>query len=285
MLQQHLTLNCGGKLLSLDPPIVMGILNLTPDSFFDGGQYESKNDILAKAEKMLSEGADILDLGAMSSRPGADEISEQEELDRLLPAIEAILKKFPDSTISVDTYRSQVARQAITAGATMINDISGGQLDDQMFETVGELGVPYVLMHMKGTPQNMQKNPVYEDVALEVLDFFIEKTQQLRSYGAKDIILDPGFGFGKTIDHNYELLRKLHVFKILDWPILAGISRKSMIYKFLETTPQKALNGTSVLHYEALQQGAKILRVHDVKEAKETVKLWGKLNGTFESGI
>lgn len=255
----------------------MGILNITPDSFFAGSRVENENSILAKAEKMLVEGATILDIGAMSSRPGAEEISEKEELKKLIPAVELILKKFPDTTISVDTYRSNVAKEAVNAGATMINDISGGSLDEKLFKTVAKLGVPYVLMHMKGTPKTMQKNPTYEDVCIEVLDFFIKKSVELKDLGVEQIILDPGFGFGKTIDHNYEILRKLHVFKILDYPILAGISRKSMIYKFLKTTPENALNGTSVLNFRALDQGAKILRVHDVKEAMEVIELSGKL--------
>ena len=277
MLLPHLTLNCGGKLLYLDPPIVMGILNLTPDSFYDGGKYQSDKKILQQAEKMLNEEAEILDLGAMSSRPGATEISESEELHRLIPSIDLILKEFPSATLSVDTYRSEVAREAVAHGATIINDISGGTADEKMFETVGQLKVPYVLMHKKGSPKDMQKNPTYEDVTLEIFDFFSQQIQKLRSFDVRDIILDPGFGFGKTIDHNYELLQKTHVFQILEFPILVGISRKSMIYRLLDISAQEALNGTSVLHLVALQQGAKILRVHDVKEAKQTIKLWQKL--------
>ena len=277
MLNPLSKLTCGTKTIDLTHPIVMGILNITPDSFFAGSRVENENSILAKAEKMLAEGATILDIGAMSSRPGAEEITEKEELEKLIPAVELILRKFPDATISVDTYRSKVAKKAVEAGATMINDISGGSLDNKLFKTVAKLGVPYVLMHMKGTPRTMQKNPTYEDVCVEILDFFIEKSVELKNLGVKEVILDPGFGFGKTIEHNYEILKKMHVLKILDYPILAGISRKSMIYKFLKTTPENALNGTSVLNFQALEQGAKILRVHDVREAVEVIELWKKL--------
>lgn len=268
----HIT--CKGKTISLEKPIVMGILNVTPDSFFDGGKYEKENAILKQAEKMLEEGSAILDIGAMSSRPGSKEISEKEELQRLLPAINTILKKFPEAILSIDTYRSEVAKKVIGSGAAIINDISGGQLDDKMFKTVGKLQVPYILMHMKGNPQNMQQSPDYEDVTLEIFDWFTLRINELKAAGVKEIILDPGFGFGKTVAHNYELLQKLHVFAIHNLPVLAGISRKSMIYKVLENSAQEALTGTSVLHLVALNQGAKILRVHDVKEAKEVIKLW-----------
>ncbi len=274
MLNPLKNITCKGKTISLEKPIVMGILNVTPDSFFDGGKYEQENTILKQAEKMFEEGATILDIGAMSSRPGAVEISEKEELQRLLPAIHSILKEFPEAILSVDTYRSEVAKKVIEAGAAIINDISGGQLDDKMFETVGKLQVPYILMHMKGNPQNMQQSPDYEDVTLEIFDWFTLRINELKAAGIKEIILDPGFGFGKTVAHNYELLQKMHVFAIHDLPVLAGISRKSMIYKVLENTAQEALNGTSVLHLVALNEGAKILRVHDVKEAKEVIKLW-----------
>ncbi len=274
MLNQLNKITCKGKTIGLEKPIVMGILNVTPDSFFDGGKYERENDILKQAEKMLDEGATILDIGAMSSRPGAVEISEKEELQRLLPAIHSILKEFPETILSIDTYRSGIAKKVIDTGAAIINDISGGQLDDKMFETVGKLQVPYILMHMKGNPQNMQQSPDYEDVTLEIFDWFTLRINELKAAGVKEIILDPGFGFGKTVAHNYELLQKMHVFAIHDLPVLAGISRKSMIYKILENTAQEALNGTSVLHLVALNEGAKILRVHDVKEAKEVIKLW-----------
>ena len=223
---------------------------------------------------MLTEGASIIDIGAMSSRPGAKEISEKEEWKRLQKPIKSILKEFPEAILSIDTYRNGIVKKAIEEGAAIINDISGGELDNKMFETIAELQVPYVMMHMKGTPRNMQQSPEYQDVTLEIFDWFTPRVVKLKEMGVKEIILDPGFGFGKTVAHNYELLQKLHVFKIHDLPILAGLSRKSMIYKVLETTPQEALNGTSVLHLVALQQGAKILRVHDVKEAVETIKLF-----------
>ncbi len=277
MLSPQITLNCKGQLLPLDVPIVMGILNVTPDSFYDGGKYRREKAILNQAEKMLREGASIIDIGGMSSRPGATIIDEAEELDRVISPIRLILKKFPKALISIDTMRATVAKRAIEAGAVMVNDISAGKLDPQLYDTVAELDVPYILMHMKGTPKNMQQNPKYENAALEILDFFIEEVGKLRKVGVKDIILDPGFGFGKTIDHNYQILNHLHTFQIMDLPVLVGISRKSMIYKFLKTTPNEALNGTTALNMVALQQGAKILRVHDVKEAVEVVELFLQL--------
>ena len=277
MLFQQTTINCNGRLLSLERPLVMGILNVTPDSFFDGGKHKRLDGQLQQVEKMLKEGAAFIDIGGMSSRPGAAIIDEQEELNRVLPIIEKVSQQFPEVLISIDTVHSEVARKAIAAGASIINDISAGRIDPRMYETVAELGVPYILMHTQGTPKEMQSNPVYENVALEILDFFIKEIGQLRALGVKDVIVDPGFGFGKTIDHNYELLKKTHVFKILETPILAGISRKSMIYKFLNATPNEALNGTTALHIIALQQGAKILRVHDVKEAVECIRLYEKL--------
>lgn len=277
MLHQQYTLNCKGKLLDLSQPIIMGILNITPDSFFDGGKYMSNTSILGKATKMLEEGAQIIDIGGMSSRPGADFISVQEELDRILPAVEIINKHYPETIISIDTIRSAVAKQAVSSGACIINDISAGKFDDELFQTVAQLKVPYILMHMQGQPKNMQTNPDYKDIALEVLDFMIEKVGQLRALGVKDICIDPGFGFGKSLQHNYQLLKKMHIFKILELPILCGLSRKSMIYKLLNTTPDKALNGTSALHMIALQEGAKILRVHDVREAFEVIQLWQNL--------
>jgi dihydropteroate synthase len=274
MLHPHLTLNCGGRLLYLGEPAVMAILNLTPDSFYDGGNLANTDSLLRKAEQHLREGASILDVGGVSTRPGAAEVSLQEELKRVIPAIEAIARKLPEAIISVDTYRAEVVRQAVAAGASVVNDVSAGSIDPDMFATVATAGTPYVLMHMQGTPLTMQQNPRYTDVILEVLDFFISKIGQLRSLGVKDIILDPGFGFGKTVRHNYELLSHLHVFKMLDYPVLAGISRKSMICKVLKIKPVAALNGTSALHMIALQQGARILRVHDVREAMEVVRLW-----------
>ena len=278
MFNPHLTLNCGGQLISLAEPIIMGILNVTPDSFYDGGRYDSEQKILEQTESMLQEGAGIIDIGAMSSRPGAKMHSQEEEAARLIPVVKRLVKAFPKAIFSVDTFRAETARQSVSEGARMINDISGGALDDKMYQTVADMQhIPYVLMHMQGTPQTMQAKPEYENVSLEVLDYFIAKTTELVACGVKDVILDPGFGFGKTIDHNYELLQKMHVFKMLDWPILAGLSRKSMIYKVLDTTAEEALNGTSVLHLAALQQGAKILRVHDVAPAKETIQLYLQL--------
>ncbi|HAD10895.1 MAG TPA: dihydropteroate synthase [Saprospirales bacterium] len=270
-----MTILCNGRLLDLSQPVVMGILNLTPDSFFDGGKYTHIDSIVQQAEQMLREGATILDLGGASSRPGAKEVSEAEELSRVMPAITRIVQDFPQAIISIDTWRSAVAREAVQAGAHIVNDISGGQFDAALFQTVGSLQVPYVLMHMQGTPQTMQQNPHYEDVVTEVLDYFIQKTALLRAAGVKDIVLDPGFGFGKTVAHNYTLLKHLYVFeKVLELPVLAGISRKSMICKPLGISPENALNGTTAVHMVALQQGARILRVHDVREAMEVIRLW-----------
>lgn len=266
---------CKGQLLDLSRTIVMGILNVTPDSFFDGGKYSDKASLLHQSEKMLREGAAMLDIGGASSRPGAAEITEAEELRRVIPGIEAILKEFPGAILSIDTWRASVAQAAVESGAAIVNDISAGSLDANMFEMVARLEVPYILMHMQGAPDTMQKSPHYEDVVTEVLDFFIKKIEILRGLGIKDIVLDPGFGFGKTVEHNFALLKNLHVFQtVLDLPILAGISRKSMICKPLGIKPAEALNGTTALHLVALQQGASILRAHDVREAMEVIKLW-----------
>lgn len=283
MLSPQLTLNCKGRLLSIEAPIVMGILNRTPDSFYDGGKINDLDSTVRKAGQLLEEGASIIDIGGMSSRPGAAVVSVSEELNRVLPAIQAILEKYPETIISIDTVHAAVARQAIEVGAAMINDISAGRMDQAMYPMVAELGVPYILMHMQGKPDTMQNNPRYTEATLEVLDFLIEEVGKLRSLGIKDIIIDPGFGFGKSIAHNFQLLKELHTFKILDVPILAGLSRKSMIYKSLDCGPQEALNGTSVLNMVALQQGAKILRVHDVKEAMETIKLFQLLERSVVS--
>ncbi|MCB0579267.1 MAG: dihydropteroate synthase [Phaeodactylibacter sp.] len=277
MLNPRLTLNCRGFLLSLEQPVVMGILNVTPDSFFDGGKFTREDALLRQVEKMLEEGAGIIDVGGMSSRPGAEAIDVEEELRRVIPAIRAVRKRFPDAILSIDTVRSRVAREAVDAGAAIVNDISAARFDDQMYEETGKLGAPYILMHMQGTPRNMQKQPVYEDVVREVLDFFVAEVDKLRRAGVKDIVLDPGFGFGKTVGHNYQLLKNMHVFQILDYPLLAGLSRKSMINKVLGVSPAGALNGTTALNMVALQQGARILRVHDVLPAVETVKLWAEL--------
>jgi dihydropteroate synthase len=279
MFYPNRTLNCRGRLLDLSSPVVMGILNLTPDSFFDGGRHATPDAALRQAERMLTEGAALLDLGAASSRPGAAEVPPGEELRRLLPVVEAVARRFPEAALSVDTWRSEVARQCADAGAAIVNDISGGRFDPHMFETVAALGTPYVLMHMQGTPATMQHAPAYADVVREVLDFFLEKLALLRSLGVKDVVLDPGFGFGKTVAHNYELLRNLHVFQMADLPLLAGISRKSMICRVLGVGPEGALNGTTALHMVALQQGASILRAHDVREAVQVIRLWQELGG------
>ena len=272
------TINCKGKLLDLSTPKIMGILNVTPDSFFDGGRYNSVDNALFQVEKMLGEGADIIDVGGMSSRPGAEVISTEEELRRVIPIVKAIQMRFSDAILSIDTVKAEVAKQAIEAGGRLVNDISAGQFDAQLYETVARLNVPYFLMHMNGTPKTMQHNPEYDNVVTHVTDFFIREIGTLRALGIKDIILDVGFGFGKTIEHNYQLLKKLQDFKIFDLPLLVGVSRKSMIYKFLDIEPESALNATSALHFLALQNGGNLLRVHDVKEAKEVIQLWQKIN-------
>ena len=273
-----MTLNCNGKLVDISSPKVMGILNITPDSFFDGGKYNNETDILQQVEKMLSEGATFIDVGAYSSRPGATHISETEELQRIVPIIKLLVKNFPKIIISVDTFRSNIAEKSIKTGAAIINDISGGKMDDNMFKTVAKLQVPYIMMHMLRTPQNMQKNPVYEDVTKELISFFAAQISKLKQLKVNDVIIDVGFGFGKTIEHNYKLLKDLALFKNLDTPILAGISRKSMLYKPLEITPQLALNATTSANTIALLNGANILRVHDVKEAMEAIKIVEQLS-------
>lgn len=273
-----MTINCKGKLIDFSTPRVMGILNITPDSFFDGGKYKNKTDILQQTEKMLSEGATFIDVGAYSSRPGATHISEEEELQRIVPVIELLVENFPDIVISVDTFRSEVARQTIKAGAAIINDISGGNMDANMFATIAELQVPYIVMHMLGTPQNMQQNPLYKDVTQEVIKFFADQIHNLRQLKVNDVLIDVGFGFGKTIEHNYELLKNLALFKNLDVPILAGISRKSMLYKPLHITAKTALNATTSVNTIALLNGANILRVHDVKEAVEAINIVQQLS-------
>jgi len=252
----------------------MGIINATPDSFFGGSRFNGVDEIVAKAEKMLNDGADILDIGGQSTRPGSELISADEEIERVIPAIKEIAKKNPEAFISIDTFYSKVAKAAIEAGATIVNDISAGSMDSKMIATVAELKVPYILMHMKGTPQTMQQNATYENVTREVLDFFISKTNELKNAGVIDIIIDPGFGFAKTIDQNFELLKNLSVFTMLDKAIMLGISRKSTIYKTLDVSVDEALNGTTILNTIGLMNGASILRVHDVKEAKEAVKLF-----------
>lgn len=273
-----MTINCKGRLIDFSTPRVMGILNSTPDSFFDGGKYKNETDILKQAEKMLFEGATFIDIGAYSSRPGATHISEEEELSRLIPIVELLIAHFPTITISIDTFRSGVARKSIEAGAAIINDISGGKMDADMFSTIAELRVPYIMMHMIGTPQNMQRNPSYEDVTKEVISFFAEQIHQLNQLQVSDVIIDVGFGFGKTQAHNYELLKNLELFKNLNAPILSGISRKSMLYKPLNITQYEALNATTVANTIALLNGTNILRVHDVKEAIEAVKIVEQLS-------
>ena len=257
----------------------MAILNITPDSFYSNSRTKSVDEALLKTESFLKDGATFIDIGGYSSRPGAKDISENEEADRLLPVIESIMEEFPETIISVDTFRAGVAKDAILAGAHIINDISAGDMDERMFDTVSKLQVPYMLMHMQGTPQNMHKNPSYEHVTLEVIDYLAKKVAQLKALHVHDIIIDPGFGFGKTMEHNYELLHQLDAFKIFKLPLLVGFSRKGMIYKALNTTAANALNGTTVLHTIALQKGAGILRVHDVKEAIECIELLKRLNG------
>lgn len=275
-----MTINCKGNLIDVSSPKVMGILNITPDSFYDGGKYKNEADILSQTEKMLLEGATFIDVGAYSSRPGAAHISEKEELKRILPVIELLVKYFPKIIISVDTFRSKIAKETIENGSAMINDISGGKMDEKMFQTVAKLQVPYILMHMLGTPQNMQQNPVYEDVTKDIIRFFSEQIYKLHQLKVNDIIIDVGFGFGKTMQHNYEILNNLSLFKILDAPILAGISRKSMLYKPLKINANEALNATTVANTIALLNGANILRVHDVKEAMEAIKIVNQLESS-----
>ena len=274
------TLNCNGTLVDISIPKVMGIINVTPDSFYDGGRTTVVRDIIAQAERMIHYGATFLDIGGYSSRPGAANISEEEELERVIPAIEAIKKEFPETHLSIDTFRSKVAKNAVEAGAAIVNDISGGSLDEVMFETVAKLGVPYILMHLKGNPQTMNSLAQYENITKEVLYYFSEKIAKARAAGINDIIVDPGFGFAKTTAHNFELLHHLELLTALEVPYLVGLSRKSTIYKTLEITPEEALNGTSVLNTIALQKGASILRVHDVKEAMECVTLVQAINNT-----
>jgi dihydropteroate synthase len=268
------TLNCKGRILVIDKPLVMGIINTTPDSFFSGSRFNGIDEIVAKAEKILNDGADILDIGGQSTRPGSKLIPADEEIERVIPAIKAIAEKKPEAFISIDTFYSKVAAAAVDAGASIVNDISAGSMDNKMIATIAELKVPYILMHMKGTPQTMQQNAVYENVTLEVLDYFISKTHELQTAGIVDIIIDPGFGFAKTIDQNFELLKNLSVFKMLDKTIMLGVSRKSTIYKTLGVNAEEALNGTTVLNTIGLLNGASILRVHDIKEARETIKLF-----------
>jgi len=271
------TLNVGGRIVDLSVPKVMGILNVTPDSFYDGKRYSDEKSALNQVEKMLSEGADFIDVGGYSTRPGAKEISTDEELGRVLPVIKSIVEKFSDVIVSIDTFRSAVAQQAVDVGAKMINDVSGGTLDEQMFLTVASLKVPYVLMHMRGNPQTMTHQTDYDNLVKDISDYFHAKLFQIHSLGIKDVIIDPGFGFAKTVEQNFELLKRFDHFQIFGKPILAGLSRKSMIWRTLGTDPENALNGTTVLNTFALQKDASILRTHDVKEAKEAIILTQKM--------
>ena len=272
-----MTINCNGNLIDLSTPKVMGILNVTPNSFYDGGKHKEINSIIHQVDKMLSEGADFIDIGAYSSKPSAEFVSEEEEIKRLVHIIKELVQTFPTIILSIDTFRANVARASVENGVAIVNDISAGLLDDKMLETVAELKVPYIMMHMRGNPQTMQSLTDYNDIVKEMIFYFSERIQKARSFGISDIIIDPGFGFAKTLEQNYEVLHKMELFSILELPLLTGVSRKSMIYKVLEKTPQEALNGTSVLNTIALQKGAKILRVHDVKEAVECIKLVSKL--------
>lgn len=267
------TVNCKGKLLSLEKPVVMGILNATPDSFYTKGRNNSIDGLLEQAAQMLEAGAAILDIGGVSTRPNAATVSSEEELQRVVPLIAALHKTFPEAVLSADTYRAEVAREAVAAGASIVNDISGGTMDPEMLQTIGDLQVSYILTHIQGTPATMQKAPVYDNVVVSVMDFFIEKLRLLETYGVKDVILDVGFGFGKTLAHNYSLLKHMDVFALLERPVLMGISRKSMVYKPFEGNAEHALNGTTALHSIGLLKGAQILRVHDVKEAVEVIAL------------
>jgi dihydropteroate synthase len=275
-----LTINCNGKILNLNSAVVMGIINITPDSFFEGHLNKKDSDLLLMAEKMIEDGASILDIGGQSTKPGSKRISAEEELSRVIPALDLIRKNFPEIIISIDSYYSKVAAHAIESGADMVNDVSAGSLDEEMIPTVGKLKVPYVCMHMQGTPETMQQNPFYDKITLEVVQFFTKKIEACRKAGINDIIIDPGFGFGKTLEHNFTLLREMKCLQILDCPVLAGVSRKGMIYKTLSTTPEKALNGTTVANTLALINGAKILRVHDVKEAKEAITIFNAFTQT-----
>ena len=268
------TINCNGQLIDLSKPKIMGIINITPDSFFDGGMHNNKDQILSSVDKHLNDGADIIDVGAYSSRPGALDVSEKIELERLVFALEIVRNKYPDIIISVDTFRSNIAKKIVkNFNVNIINDISAGEMDENMFDTIAELNVPYIMMHMQGSPQNMQKNPKYEDIINDIITYFVKKIERLKLLGVNDVIIDPGFGFGKTLEHNYKIMHHLSDFNIINLPILVGVSRKSMIFRLLNISPEDALNGTTVLHTLALLNGANILRVHDVKATRETIKL------------
>lgn len=273
-----MTINCKGKLLDFNVPKVMGILNLAPDSFYDGGKYKNEKDILEQVDKITALGATFIDLGAQSTRPGAHEVNTDEELNRLLPVLELILRNFPETLISIDTFKAVVAKEALDRGAAMINDISAGLLDEAMLDVIAEYHVPYIMMHMRGNPKTMQQQTLYDDLLQEIIHYFSERLWVARSKGITDVIIDPGFGFSKTLEQNYKLLNHLDLLHVTDRPLLAGVSRKSMIYKLLGTDAHNALNGTTALNMLALQKGASILRVHDVGEAMECVKIYEQLN-------
>lgn len=273
-----MTINCGGSSLNLSTPRVMGILNITPDSFYDGGRYTTEKQWIEHTEKMLSEGASIIDIGALSTRPGSKEIDEKEELERLLPAVKSISRHFPKTILSVDTWRANVAEKVVNQGAHIINDVSGGIFDPQMFATIAKLNVPYIMMHTNGRPETMQQDPQYRNLVLDIIDFFSNQLATLHQMGVDNVILDPGFGFGKTIDHNYQLLANLSSFQLFELPILVGVSRKSMVQKLLNISSREALNATTVLHTIALQNGANLLRVHDVKQAMEAIAIVNKMD-------
>jgi dihydropteroate synthase len=276
--KEVMTINCKGQLIDLAHPKVMGILNVTPNSFFDGGKYNDENEILSQVKKMLNEGATFIDIGAYSSKPNAEFVTEEEEIARIVPVIQLILKQYPETLLSIDTFRAGVAKASLENGAALINDIAAGNLDEKMFEVVAEYNVPYIMMQMRGTPKTMQTMTSYNDIVKEMLFYFSKKIAKARSFGINDLIIDPGFGFAKTLEQNYEVMKKMELFQMLDLPLLVGISRKSMIYKVLGTTANEALNGTTFLNTIGLTKGANILRVHDVKEAVECVKLYEKLN-------
>ena len=273
-----MTINCKGQLIDLSTPKVMGILNLTPNSFFDGGKYTNEEEIVKQVQKMLSEGATFIDIGAYSSKPNAEYVSTEEEIERIVPIVDVLVQQFPDILISIDTFRSEVAEACVQKGAALINDISAGKLDDTMLDVIAKYNVPYVMMHMRGTPQTMSTLTQYDDVVREVLMYFSERIAATRSLGINDLIIDPGFGFAKTLEQNYEVLQKMELFQQLNVPVLAGISRKSMIYKVLNCTAQESLNGTTALNAIALSKGASIVRVHDVKEAVECITLFNAMN-------
>ncbi len=280
-LKRKNSINLGGKLIDFSEPVVMGIINVTPDSFYNGGKLTDKKVLLKTVEQMIKDGAAFIDVGGISTKPGAAMVSTKIELERLLPAIHAIRKSFPEIPLSIDTFRSWVAVRVIDEiGPIVVNDVSGGTLDSKMFETIGKMNVPYILTHIQGTPQNMQENPYYEDVIKDISTWLSERVKRLTKFGVKDIIIDPGFGFGKTIQHNYDLLNRLDSFKVFQLPVMVGLSRKSMIWKWLGIKPEEALNGTSVLNTMALLGGADILRVHDVKEATEAIELLKALKST-----